>query len=196
MHLSLVRAFARGRDCYCVLATPPEAGAAVDAAAEATREVAELQLNRQITLADGTGYSIIRDGGLFSTVRALWRGVPADAAEPAPMAVCWRERRGLRLRLRVSQVDAPERWLWLRHRGWFGSPANRDVVAVAAGAEPAGTDPVLLRVERRGGWRQNLQATWLAPAELPLPLVVFVFSVLVEEDRRAAAAAAAGAAGV
>jgi hypothetical protein len=193
--LTLARAFGRGRDCYRVLAAPDATSEGADAPAEPALEVAELRLNRAITLPGGEAFTITRHGGIFSTDRALRRATQAGADEP-PLALCYRERRGLRSRLRVSLAAAPERWLWLRRRAWYSSPANRDVVAVATGAEPSETDPVLLRVERRGGWRRHLQATWLAPADLPLPVVVFLLSVLVEEDRRAAAAAAASAAGV
>jgi hypothetical protein len=112
------------------------------------------------------------------------------------LALLSHELRGLRRRYRVTLAAAPERWLWLRQRGWLSSPANRDVVAVAVGAEPSAADPVLLRVERRGGWRRQLQAEWLAPEELPLPMVVFVLSALVEMDRRAAASVSASAGGV
>jgi hypothetical protein len=193
--LVLARAFGRGPDCYRLLAAPPEAGAPADAPAEAAPEVAELRLNRQITLPGGEAYTITRRGGILSIDRALWRGAPAAEGEP-PLAVFSRERRGLRWRSRVTLAERPEWWLWLRQRGWFSSPANRDVLAVATGAEPGAADPVLLRVERRGGWRRHLQATWLEPGELPLPVVIFLLSVLVEEDRRAAAAVAASAAGV
>jgi hypothetical protein len=192
--LTLTRAFGRGRDCYRVLAA---LGVTSDARTPAVPglEVAELRLNRQITLHDGGVYTITRLGGIFSPDRELWRAAPAEGGD-SPLAVFTHERRGLRVRLRVMVTAAPERWLWLRRRRWYGSPANRDVVAVATGAEPSETDPVLLRVERRGGWRRHLQATWHAPAELPLPVAVFLLSVLVEEDRRAAAAAAASATGV
>lgn len=192
--LTLVRAFRRGPDCYRLLAAPPDMAASAGATPLPVSEMAELRLNRQIALPNGEVYRITRRGGLFSVDRALWRGAPAVDGE-SPLALLSHERRGLRWRYRVT-LAAPERWLWLRQRGWLSSPANRDVVAVAVGAEPSAADPVLLRVERRGGWRRHLQAEWLAPAELPLPMVVFVLSALVEMDRRAAASVSASAGGV
>jgi hypothetical protein len=192
--LALVRAFGRGLDCYRVLAAPRDVAAPGRATPAPATEVAELRLNRQITLPSGAVYTITRRVGIFSTDRALWRGAPATEGEP--LALLSHERRGLRWRHRIALAAQPERWLWLRQRGWLSSPASRDVVAVATGAEPAAAGPVLLRVERRGGWRRQLRAEWLAPAELPLPVVVFVLSALVEMDRRAAAAVSASAGGV
>jgi hypothetical protein len=187
--LTLVRAFARGADCYRVLAAAPDAGTPTGAAPAPGRAVAELRLSRQITLAGGAAYAITRRGGFFASERALWRGAAPVEGAP-PLAILHHERRGLRWRYRVTLAERPERWLWLRRRGWLGGAASRDVVAVDAGREPAAADPLLLRVERQGTWRRHLRAEWLAPAELPLVVVVFLFSALVELDRRAAAAAA------
>jgi hypothetical protein len=189
--LTLARHFAVGQTHYRVLATPPNAAAS----AAAANELAILELNHHIYLPDGQVHTIARRGGLFSPNRALWRGSCPAPGEP-PVAVYRRERVGL-LRWRDVLVigDTPERRFLLRRRSWLGSPANVDVLPLAADApEPCG--PAVLHAEKSGTWRRRLQAQWLAPGELPLPVALFVLNVLADLDRRAAAAASAGAAGV
>ncbi len=189
--LTLARHFAVGQTHYRVLATP----SSVAASAAAANELAILELNHRIYLPDGQVHTIARRGGPFSPNRVLWRGLSPTPGD-LPVAVYVRERAGL-LRWRdVLVVGAtPERRYLLRRRSWLGSPANVDVVPLDAHA-PAPGGPVVLHAEKSGTWRRRLQAQWLAPGDLPLPVALFVLNVLADLDRRAAAAASAGAAGV
>lgn len=187
-------------------------------------ELATIELNRRICFPDGRIHPIAHHGGLLSTDRELRRcngtptsatgfepaSAPGDASAPsvhhdasqpaqAPLAICHRERTGLLTHRRVLIVagDAAgdrERRFLLRRRHWFGSPANVDVVPLMDDASES--EPVVLRAEKSGTWRQRLQANWLSPKELSLPVVLFVLNVLADLDRRAAIAASAGAAGL
>jgi hypothetical protein len=191
--LTLARAFGLGPTLYRVLASHDSA--TLPDAAEQESQVATLDLNRQIVLPDGQVFTIGRRGGLFSVDRELWSGAAPAPGEP-PLAVFRRVRQGWR-HDHILELAAPAgRRLLLRRRGWFGSPANADVVALAPDAPHSAHEPVLLYAEKYGTWRKRLQARWLAPAELPLPITIFILNVLADLDRRAAAAASAGAAGV
>lgn len=188
--LILARHFGAGHAQYRVLAT--SLGRPASSAGD---EVATLELNRRICFPDGHVHRIARRGGPFSPNRELWPHHSPTPGEP-PIAVYLHERTGL-LRWRNVLVvgAAPERRYLLRRRGWLGSPANVDVVPLAAGMPRSGA-PVLLHAEKSGTWRRRLQAQWLAPGELSLPVVLFVLNMLADWDQRAAAAASAGAAGV
>src|SRR5260221_7077770 len=193
MLLTLARAFGLGLSQYRVLASRQPDAANMGAQRES--QLAALDLNRQMALPDGQIYTIGGRGGPFSLDRELWRGAPPVLGEP-PVAVFRRERKGLRRR-DVLIVDAtPGRRLLVRRRAWLGSRANADVVAFSSDAEPSANDRVLLHAEKSGTWRKRIQAQWLAPSELPLPITVFILNVLADLDRRAAAAASAAAAGV
>jgi hypothetical protein len=188
--LTLARHFGDGHAQYRVLATPPD-----DPVGDSGGELATIELNRRICFPDGQVHSIARRGGPFSPNRELWRGPRPTPSEP-PIAVYLHERAGfLRWRHVLVVGGAPERRYVLRRRSWLGSPANVDVVPLAADKAQVPTT-VLLHAEKRGAWRRRLQAQWLAPAELPLPVALFVLNVLADLDQRAAAAASAGAAGI
>lgn len=165
-----------------------------------------LSTDRELRRCDGTP-----DGAAsFETAHApreapsfqgAGHGSGHDSRPPAqePLAICHRERTGLLTHRRVLIVagDAAgerERRFLLRRRHWFGSPANVDVVPLMDDA--SAPEPVVLRAEKSGTWRQRLQASWLSPKELSLPVVLFVLNVLADLDRRAAIAASAGAAGL
>jgi hypothetical protein len=188
--LILARHFGAGPAQYRVLATAPGRPAS-----SAGDEVATIELNRRICFPDGHVHRIARRGGPFSPNRELWRGPGPTLSEP-PIAVYLRERAGfLRWQSVLIVGAAPERRYLLRRRGWLGSPANVDIVPLGAGT-PRSSAPVLLHAEKSGSWRRRLQAQWLAPSELPLPVALFVLNMLADWDQRAAAAASAGAAGV
>jgi hypothetical protein len=188
--LTLSRSFDVEHAQYRVLATTP--GQTADSPAS---ELALLDLNHHIWFPDGQVHTIVRRGGPFSLNRELRCGSSMAPGDPL-VAVYMRERSGfLRWRDVVIVGTDPERRFLLRRRSRFGSPANVDVVPLSVDA-PEILRPVLLHAEKSGTWRRRLQAQWLAPAELPLPVVLFVLNVLADLDQRAAAAASAGAAGV
>jgi hypothetical protein len=188
--ITLARHFGASHTQYRVLATSPDRPAS-----SAGDELATLELNHRICLPDGQVHRIARRGGPFSPNWELWYGPSATPGEP-PVATCLRERVGiLRWRNVLVVGTVPKRRYLLRRRGWLGSPANVDVIALAAGMPQSGAS-VLLHAEKSGTWRRRLQAQWLAPGELPLPVVLLVLNVLADWDQRAAAAASAGAAGV
>lgn len=156
-------------------------------------ELATIELNRRICFPDGRIHAIVHHGGLLSTERELHGGSNGGTL---PLAIYRRERTGLLGHRHILIVSGEtERRYLLRRRHWFGSPANVDVVPLL-GAELPPADSVVLHAEKSGTWRQRLQAMWLAPKELPLPVALFVLNVLADLDRRAALAASAGAAGL
>lgn len=195
MFITLARSLDLGPSRYRVLASPLE-----DEGKPSQRhdeQVATIDLNKQIELRGGEVHSIVHRGGFWSNNRALLRG-----AEPRPGEAAWaaytHERTGLRWRHVLVVNGAEERRFLLRRRSWFGSPANADVVPLSEDTHtpPPEHPAVLLHAEKSGAWRRRIQARWLMPRELPLPVALFVLNVLVDLDRRAAAAASAGAAGV
>lgn len=181
-----------GRAHFQVLYSAPGSGAEASAATE----IATLDLNRQLTFADGQTYAIVRRGRVFSTDRELWRGAEPSPVE-RPLATSLRERVGfLRWRNVVIVGPEPETRYLLRRRKRYGSPANVDVVPLGPEPRSQSEGPIVLRVERVRGWRLRLQAQLLDPAALSLPVAIFVMNVLVVQEQAAAAAAASsGAAG-
>lgn len=194
MLITLARSFEVGPARYRVLASPLENQR--PARQRDDQQVATLDLNQQIALRGGAVHLIVRRGGVFSHNRALLRGAAPQPDEP-PWATYMHVRAGLRWRHLLVVSGSEERRFVLRRRSWFGSPANADVVPLTADAgAPPQPPAVVLQAEKSGAWRRRIQARWLLPRELPLPVALFVLNVLADLDRRAATAASAGAAGV
>jgi hypothetical protein len=114
------------------------------------------------------------------------------------LATMRRERVGLWWQRTLTTQGASTQRYLLHRRGVFGSPANADILSSMPDALSLDLAKmsVVLRVEKSGAWRQRLQARWLDPTHLSLPVVLFVLNVLADQDRRAAIAASAGVAGV
>lgn len=194
MLITLARSFDLGPTMYRVLACPLKDERQVSQRGD--QHVATLDLNKQIELRGGAVHPIVHRGSFLSHNRALLRGAATQPEDP-PWATYLHERRGLRWRHVLVISGAEERRFLLRRRSWFGSPANADVVPLTDPVRPLPElPPVLLHAEKSGAWRRRIQARWLMPRELPLPVALFVLNVLADLDRRAAVAASAGAAGV
>lgn len=215
--ITLARALDREHVDYRVFAEPASPANSSARIRKPHTELATIELNRRICFPDGRVHPIAHRGGLLSSDRELRQSLPALPTSPTstpprrptdpptrdasalPLAICHRERTGLLKRRRILIVAGDlagdsERRFVLRRRHWFGSPANVDVIPLLDDA--TAPEPVLLRAEKSGSWRQRLQASWLSPKDLSLPVVLFVLNVLADLDRRAAVAASAGAAGL
>ncbi len=197
--ITMARTMDREQIDYRVLVEGPSSGKS----STSSTELASIELNRRICFPDGQVHTIVHHGGLFSIDSELHVATTASRDQPTswrakepPLAMFHRERTSLLGHRNVLILSTePERRYLLRRRSWFGSPANVDVVALSLGI-PSQAEPILLRAEKSGTWRQRLLARWMAPNELPVPIMLYVLNVLADLDRRAAVAQSAGAAGL
>jgi hypothetical protein len=187
LHLTLDPLFSfRGSQVQVWQDAPPDSPDATRGAALAT-----IDLNRRILLRDGASYAIRVQGAPWSRRWSLWRG-DAPAPGDSPLAIFRRESLGMLRSRPVLRVGTdPGNAYLLRRRSRWGGPSNVDVVALPfEGQDARSAGPVLLRVERVGRRKRSLQALLLDPRSLPLPIALFVLSLLAAQERAAAAASA------